>query len=313
MIRNKSLWMSLLLLMGMVACCPKEMPLPTPTPLPETTYADLGLTFVASEGQNTVEKSYGYTLSFRALAHWDNLGEFSPHSPFYAWIESRVLPAPTISLSADWVSDQELGFSLVSTCADEVRWLCVKQGEEPSVERVLQQGTRVEQLGRVEIRVEGLTPETPYVIYAAAENKYYRILSEPLSMTTRKVGEGANGETTRRFEDVVPEEPEVEEDDELVNAQLQFQPEFFIDGSGYAYFALDRNLVVWSGEELADSEYDLCLAPLGLVAPIPVFEDRDESYYEFRVRIFQPETGGYFVTPWHRLDLGPTRSTITPL
>ncbi len=315
MMKKRCWWISdfslLLLLVGWVgflftACTEEELPQPQPTPSEETSYTPIALHFVAAEGRNTTEKSYGFAVYFNAYAHRTDLSDFDLYAPFYGWFESRVLPEPTLQLTPIASEATALHLVVQSANADDVRWLCIEAGETASAERILSQGRRVEINCSADVVVENLNPQTSYTIVAAASSRYHQVVAEPLMMTT-----ASSFEQTRRFEDVKPEEPEEEIEGDLLETQLQFLPEYYLDGSGYAYFSIQKNIEVVENKEFSDLRYDFWTGLFGLVAPAPLFEDRNDNYYEFRILFFQPSTGKYYQTPWHRLDLGPRVSVIS--
>lgn len=78
---------------------------------------------------------------------------------------------PELTLTAGTASQTELNFSVESTNATAVKWVCLEEGEPtPEVDQILSTGTEINANESVTVRVEGLTPETNYTIAVAAIN-----------------------------------------------------------------------------------------------------------------------------------------------
>ena len=99
---------------------------------------------------------------------------------------------PMVTLKAINTYPTELHFSITTEDAEKAAWVILSPAELKSfgtvtAEKVLSSGKSFEFNKEVEIRVEELTPETTYTIYAAVEKAGVKVLSEKLEMTTEAV------------------------------------------------------------------------------------------------------------------------------
>ncbi|MBE6195970.1 MAG: leucine-rich repeat domain-containing protein [Rikenellaceae bacterium] len=94
-----------------------------------------------------------------------------------------------VTLEAINATTTTLTFALTPFNCDEVKWLVVPQSEAEGItaERVFSEGTSANATQRSEVTAENLKPETTYAVYAAAENKGVKVLSEKLEITTTAV------------------------------------------------------------------------------------------------------------------------------
>lgn len=107
----------------------------------------------------------------------------------FTTLKAEVPPVdpPTLQLTAGVATEYTLTFTVESTGADEVKWVCIEKGSrELTVDQVLKNGSSVEANAAVELTAEALLDDTTYQIYAAARNADHKLLSEPLEMTTLK-------------------------------------------------------------------------------------------------------------------------------
>ena len=77
---------------------------------------------------------------------------------------------PTVSVTADAVTENTISFTVTSTDADKVTYLVVEGTETPTASEVLANGTAVEANKSVEITATELKAEADYTIVAAAQN-----------------------------------------------------------------------------------------------------------------------------------------------
>ncbi len=331
-------WLFALLCVGFAACSDEELPTPTPQPSQSTKYTMLGVELVAAEGNNTTQTPDGCKIYFRIYTQENKIKGFDLEAPFYGWIESRLLPHPVLELRRNELTPQSVTFSITSSSVEELYWLCVEGDEQVSRSRVLREGERAQPNTTVRLELTDLVPEQSYAIYAATKGYFEGLFSEPLRFTCPaqveepeepETPEGPETpeepitpeepETTRRFEEdesqtTPPTQEEVVEDEEaVVDYALSFLPQYFIDGSGYAYFSTDKSIQVWPGDGPIDNFFDYRIGLFGLWAPVALYDYPEEFYYEFRLLMFQPSNGGYFQTNWFRLDMSVPHSVISPL
>lgn len=89
-----------------------------------------------------------------------------------------------VSVKAGEAGPTYLTFTVASENADKVAWMCIESSQNtPSAEEVLANG---ETAVSGEQRADNLTPETEYIILAAAFDGNGTILSSPVKMTTLK-------------------------------------------------------------------------------------------------------------------------------
>lgn len=313
------------LCMGFVACSDEELPIPTPHPTNATEYTTLGVELIAAEGENTLTGPDGCKVYFRIYANENRIKGFDLEAPFYGWIESELLPHPKLKLEKVSSLPDGIRFTISSSCAEELYWICVEREREITWNQVMREGERAAANAKLELEQTGLVAGESYAIYAALRGHFENCLSEPLLFIVPEAEEPSEtpdetpDETTRRFEEdenqevtpPVEEEPTEEEPtEEEVDRSLRFLPQYFVYGSSYAYFSTAKNISVWAGDGAVDYYYDYRIGLFGLLAPVELFDYPDEHYYRFRLRLFQPSNGGYFETPWFRLDLGENRSSI---
>lgn len=103
---------------------------------------------------------------------------------------TTLIPVQTVTLTAGEADVTSLTFTLASTDAAKVAYVCVKSDEPvPGATDILAKGTAAEAGKTVTCTVNDLTAETEYVIVAAASNLDGEnpVASEQLKMTTKPV------------------------------------------------------------------------------------------------------------------------------
>lgn len=93
---------------------------------------------------------------------------------------------PTIKIEAGEVTATTISFKVTATGAKECAYF-LYDGNDLTAERVLTEGTAIKGDGTA-TTVEGLQPETTYIVVAAARNDYGAKLSSVVSMKTSKEG-----------------------------------------------------------------------------------------------------------------------------
>lgn len=92
---------------------------------------------------------------------------------------------PTVTLTAGEVTETTLSFTLVTTQAADVAYLCQTASEEaPDGDKILAEGVATEANTEKVITVDELMPDTEYTIYAAARNDDYLVEAEAITMAT---------------------------------------------------------------------------------------------------------------------------------
>lgn len=77
---------------------------------------------------------------------------------------------PSVSLQADQSGETTLKFTLTPTNAQQVAWLCLSREEAiPTAEQILSRGNQASATAQTQQSVEGLNPDTEYLIVAAAK------------------------------------------------------------------------------------------------------------------------------------------------
>ena len=94
---------------------------------------------------------------------------------------------PTVSVEAVEAEDTTLYFRVVSTLAEEVKWLVVPADTEVNAAKVLAEGTALEAKNvnkTVVVKAEGLSDDTAYDIYAVAKAESRVAFSTSVTMRT---------------------------------------------------------------------------------------------------------------------------------
>lgn len=96
-----------------------------------------------------------------------------------------------IMLTAKSSTETTVAFAVSPENAVKAAYLCIVKGEAtPDAATILSTGTAVDATKTTEHTVEGLEPETTYVVYAAAENSEGKAaVAEPVELTTLAKGE----------------------------------------------------------------------------------------------------------------------------
>lgn len=91
---------------------------------------------------------------------------------------------PTVEITPSQITENSIQCVMTTTDAEQAAWICVGKGESVTAEQVLTNGRNVETNLTIELVWEDLQANTEYEIYAAAQNVFGTILSEPLQMRT---------------------------------------------------------------------------------------------------------------------------------
>ncbi|MDE5638011.1 MAG: hypothetical protein K2I43_08380, partial [Alistipes sp.] len=99
---------------------------------------------------------------------------------------------PSVTLTAGTPAETTLSFTITPENAEQCAWICIKSEDGaavPTAEEILSTaGTPVSAAEATTVEVADLTPETEYVIVAAASDGKTAVLSEQLTMTTLEKG-----------------------------------------------------------------------------------------------------------------------------
>ncbi len=165
-----------------------------------TTYDEMMSTTLNDDGSFTAALSdmkAGVTYYLRAFANSDVLGNGATLTTSYSQemleicIEEKEAPKikPTVEAKPISATATSLTFEVTSGNAEQVNWLIFSELEqtihgEITAEKVLGNENKIEPNRTIEITADALTPETTYLIYAAALNQHAMVLSEPIEMST---------------------------------------------------------------------------------------------------------------------------------
>lgn len=157
------------------------------------TAEDIVATGVAVEANSSVKiiiEELTPENDYQVVAAAAAKGEYKRSESLTMRTTALPLDAPTVAITAGEATPQSISFTLVSSLADEVRYLCIEATEEaPTAENILASGIDAEPNKEVAVVVEELKSATDYVVYAVAKNAQHTTLAEAVTISTSEYAE----------------------------------------------------------------------------------------------------------------------------